>query len=73
MEPEEPVIQEAQRFHIATPRTRSGRKGKNNLAHDVDPDVEEAHAIAIVDEEMHQQTQTSLRERSVAMVRMMLK
>ena len=53
-------------------RERESRKGKNNLAHDVDPDVEEAHAIAIDDEEMHQQTQTSLRERSVAMVRMML-
>ena len=70
----QPLIEEveAEVFHISTPRTRSGRKGKNKLAHDVDPDVEEAHAIAIDDEEMHQQTQTSLRERSVAMVRMML-
>jgi hypothetical protein len=70
----QPLIEEVEPevFHIGTPRTRSGRKGKNKLAHDVDPDVEEAHAIAIDDEEMHQQTQTSLRERSVAMVRMML-
>ena len=48
----DPVIQEAapEQFNIGTPKSRSGRKGrKPNFAHDVDPIVEEAHAIAIDD------------------------
>ena len=70
-----PVIQEAgpEQFQIGTPKSRSGRKGrKSNLAHDVDPDVEEAHAIAIDDEEMHQRRHDDLREQSIVMARMML-
>ena len=70
---EDPVIQEVERFQIGTPKSRSGRKGrKSNLAHDVDADVEQAHAIAIDDEEMHHQRQEDLREQSIVMARMML-
>jgi hypothetical protein len=70
---EEPVVQEPEQFHIATPRTRSGRKGRRNaIAHDVDPVIEEAHAIAIDDEDMHQQRQEELRGHSKVMARLML-
>ena len=55
---EDPVVQEVEHFQIGTPKSRSGRRGrKSNLAHDVDAVVEQAHAIAIDDEEMQQQRQ----------------
>ena len=74
----QPVIQEVEpdqpeTFNIGTPKSRSNRKGrKPTFAHDVDPEVEQAHAIAIDDEEMHQQRHEELREQSVVMARMML-
>ena len=75
----QPIIQEVEPIHynigspMNAPRTKMrGRPKKTNLAHDVDPHVEEAHEMAADDEDMHQQRHEELREQSIAMARMML-
>ena len=75
----QPIIQEVEPIHynigspMNAPRTKMrGRPKKTNLAHDVDPHVEEAHEMAADDEEMHHQRQEELREQSIVMARMML-
>ena len=73
--PEDPIIQEAEYYNINTPLNtprskQRGRINKHDIVYDVDPHVEDAHEIAIDDEDMRQQRQEELRERSVAMARM---
>ena len=67
-----PLIQEAQQFNIGTPRSRSPRKAKFKIAHDVDSDAEQAHEMAIDDEEMKAQRDEELREQYVNTSRLML-
>ena len=47
-----PLIQEAQQLQIGTPRSRSPRKQKIKIAHDVDSEAAQAHEIIIDDEEI---------------------
>ena len=67
-----PLIQEAQQFNIGTPRSRSPRKAKFKIAHDVDSEAEQAHEMAIDDEEMKAQRDEELREQYVNTSRLML-
>ena len=68
-----PLIQEApQEFNIGTPRSRSPRKAKFKIAHDVDNEAEQAHKMAIDDEEMKAQQEEDLREHYAEFVRLML-
>ena len=85
-EPQQPPIQVSSTtqgpeiFNIGEKKTRQDKsrstqrrkKRDERMSHDVDPAIEEAHQIAIDDEEMHQQRQEELREQSVVMHRMML-
>ena len=58
---------------LNSPRVKmKGEAKKTNLAHDVDPEVERAHLIAVDDEEMHQQIQEEFKTRSTVMTRLML-
>lgn len=74
----QPVAPGPETYNIGSPLNsprgkNKGRKGKkNNLAHDVDAHVEEAHEIAVDDAEMQQQRQEELKERSKEMARAML-
>ena len=48
-----PIIQDATEvFNMGTPRSRSPRKRKSKLAHDVDSEAEKAHEMMVDDEEM---------------------
>jgi hypothetical protein len=67
-----PLIQETQQFDIGTPRSRSPRKAKFKIAHDVDSEAEQAHEMAIDDEEMKAQRDEELREQFVETSRLML-
>ena len=71
--PDTPIIQDAtQTFNIGTPRSRSPRKRKSKIAHDVDSAAAQAHAIIIDDEEMKAVRDDELREHYVEASRLML-
>ena len=57
-----PLIQEAQHFQIGTPRSRSPRKAKFKIAHDVDNAAEQAHEMKVDDEEMIEVRNNEIRE-----------
>ena len=57
-----PLIQEAQHFQIGTPRSRSPRKAKFKIAHDVDNAAEQAHEMKVEDEEMIELRNNEIRE-----------
>ena len=67
-----PLIQESQHFDIGTPRSRSPRKAKFKIAHDVDSEAEKAHEMAIDDEEMKAEREEELRMQFVGTSRLML-
>jgi len=71
---EPPIIQDAtQVFSISTPpRSRSPRKTKSKLAHDVDDEAEKAHEMMIDDEKMIKERNQQLKELYVQVTKQML-
>jgi hypothetical protein len=68
-----PIIAEAtEQFNIGTPRSRSPRKQRFKIAHDVDSEVEQAHQMMIDDEEMLAARDDELRDKFVEMSTLML-
>ena len=69
-----PVIQEApsQHFEIGTPRSRSPRKSRFKIAHDVDSEAQQAHEMIIDDEEMKAARDDELRVKFVEASSLML-